>query len=156
MSYDATKAEAICGQLVEGLSLRTICKQEGMPGLRTVFDWLSDEANVDFRTKYARAREMQAELQVDEMQEIADDGQNDWMERLGRDGQSIGWVINGEAVQRSKIRLEHRRWYAEKLRSKVYGAKLELAGELTVKRPAIELTDDELAAIATGSRNADA
>jgi hypothetical protein len=126
MAYDQAIADQICTKLVEGQSLRAICKEESMPGLSTVFEWL--DSREDFRSKYARARELQAEVQVDEMQEIADDGQNDWMEKIGRDGQSLGWVVNGEAVQRSKIRLEQRRWYAEKLLPKKYGAKLAIGG----------------------------
>ena len=63
-SYAPELIDEICGRLIEGESLRKICGEDRMPGLRTVFDWL--EKHEEFRTKYARAREIQAELQVDE------------------------------------------------------------------------------------------
>lgn len=128
MAFDqAAVGELILQRIAAGESLRTICKDEGMPDRGTVIRWVvADEDG--FAAKYARAREIQAETLVDEMQEIADDGTNDWMERIGRNGEAAGWVLNGEAVARSKVRLEQRRWYAEKLLPKKYGQKLELAG----------------------------
>lgn len=131
MAYSQEIADKICARLAEGESLRSICAEEDMPGRRTVFDWL--EANADFRTKYARAREFQAETLVDEMQDIADDARNDYMEKFDKDGVSIGYQINGEAVARSKIRLEQRRWYAEKLLPKKYGPKLDVKVDANVQ-----------------------
>lgn len=130
--YTEELAAEICGRLIEGESLRAICRDEAMPGLRTVFEWL--ESNEQFRSKYARAKELQAEVEVDEMRDIADDGRNDWMERKNAEGECIGWSLNGEAVARSKVRLEQRRWNAEKLLPKKYGAKVDLShsGGVTV------------------------
>ena len=62
------------------------------------------------------------------MTEIADNGENDWMERRDADGNVVGYRENGEALTRSKIRLEQRRWYAEKLLPKKYGAKMAIGG----------------------------
>jgi hypothetical protein len=124
--YTEDIAAAICARLVEGESLKAICREDGMPAASTVFVWL--ESHEEFRTKYARARELQAELQVDEMTEIADNGQNDWMERKNAAGEIIGWKENGEALTRSKMRLEQRRWNAEKLLPKKYGAKVAIGG----------------------------
>lgn len=125
-SYTEETASIICQRLVEGESLKAICREDGMPAASTVFVWL--DAHEEFRTKYARARELQAELQVDEMTEIADNGSNDWMGRKNADGENIGWKENGEALTRSKLRLEQRRWNAEKLLPKKYGAKMAIGG----------------------------
>lgn len=141
-SYTEEIAAEICGRIASGESLRSICSTEGFPGLQTVFDWL--ESNEVFRGKYTRAREIQAEVLVDEMQEIADDGRNDWMERLNKDGDCVGWTVNGEAVARSKIRLEQRRWYAEKLLPKKYGQKLAIGGAHDLP-PVKTLGDEALA-----------
>jgi hypothetical protein len=78
--------------------------------------------------QYARAREVQADTLVDEILEIADDGTNDWMAREGKDGEA-GWALNGEHVQRSKLRVDSRKWFASKVAPKKYGEKLELAGD---------------------------
>ncbi len=52
-------ADRICEQLIEGSSLRTICRNGAMPNRSTVFRWLA--ANEAFRVQYARARELQAD-----------------------------------------------------------------------------------------------
>ncbi len=75
-------AFAICTRIANGESLRSICRDEAMPTKSTVLAWLADDARQEFRTKYALAREIQAEGFVDEMVEIADDGTNDWMEKM--------------------------------------------------------------------------
>jgi hypothetical protein len=93
--------DAILDRLAGGESLRRICDDADMPHVRNVLRWVIDDA--EFATKYARARQAQAELLVDEMQEIADNGRNDWMEANGQD--AAGWRANGEAVARSKLRL---------------------------------------------------
>ncbi|MDP5216704.1 terminase small subunit protein [Ruegeria sp. 2205SS24-7] len=112
-------AGAICERLAEGESLREICRADDMPAKGTVFRWLAKHQ--EFQDQYARAREVQADAIFDEVLEIADDASNDWMERSGEEG--VGWQINGEHIQRSKLRIDARKWMAGKLRPKVYGDK---------------------------------
>src|SRR5690606_36207511 len=78
----------------------------------------------EFLTKYARAREVQAEALADEMIDIADNGTNDWMEKRNADGAVIGWQENGEALRRSDLRIKTRQWIASKLLPKKYGDKV--------------------------------
>jgi len=120
-------ADTICEQLADGRSLRSICSADEMPDTSTVCRWLA--ANEEFREQYARARELQADALFDEILEIADDGLNDWIERKGADGQSLGWVENGEALRRSALRVDARKWMASKLQPKKYGDKVALTGE---------------------------
>lgn len=124
--YSEEVADEICTRLSNGESLRRICEDDHMPDRNSVFSWIARYE--DFSAKYARAREAQAEFLVDEMIAIADDATNDYMETVDSEG-AVGYKLNGEHVQRSKLRLETRRWIAEKLRPKKYGAKLELAGD---------------------------
>ncbi|WP_070105598.1 hypothetical protein [Burkholderia plantarii] len=114
-------AETICEHLTSGLSLRQIEEIEGMPTKTTILRWLGDDRYAEFRDQYARARDMQAEGMADEILEIADDGRNDWMEVHSRDGEHIGWKVNGEAVQRSRLRIDARKWLLSKLLPKKYG-----------------------------------
>lgn len=116
--YGQETADAICEQLADGKSLRSICLADKMPCQVTVFKWLAN--NETFAKQYARAREAQADAIFDECLDIADDGANDYM---GEDEK-----YNGDAVARSKLRIDTRKWMAGKLRPKVYGEKLELAG----------------------------
>lgn len=120
---------AICERISQGESLRSICKDEDMPNVTTVCRWLSadeDEDGTDgpLRKQYARAREAQADAIFDEILDIADDATNDWMERNGQDDE--GWRANGEHIQRSRLRIDARKWMAGKLKPKVYGEKLDL------------------------------
>ncbi|MDQ0558695.1 hypothetical protein QO004_000470 [Rhizobium mesoamericanum] len=122
--YTEELASKICEMIADGKSLRSICRDEGMPSKSTVFGWLADERYSSFRTKYALAREAQADTLFDEMLDIADDGSNDWMEK--KFGEETRWVENGEAMRRSDIRIKTRQWMAAKMRPKVYGDRLDL------------------------------
>lgn len=124
IEYSEEVADKICEALADARSLRSICCDPDMPSQSTVFRWLADERYSSFRERYARAREAQADAIFDEILDIADDGSNDWMERRREDG-STDEVLNHEHIQRSKLRIEARRWMAGKLRPKVYGDKIE-------------------------------
>lgn len=133
LEFNQQTADAICERIADGESLRSICEDENMPSRSTVFKWLSRiEA---FADQYTHAREAQADAIFDDILNIADDARNDWMERHGEDG--IGWKENGEALRRSVLRIDARKWMAGKLRPKKYGEKLALTdpegGALTIQ-----------------------
>ena len=44
---------------------------------------------------------------AEECLDIADNASNDWMTREGKDGET-SWQVNGEHIQRSKVRIETR------------------------------------------------
>jgi len=116
-------ADAICEQLVDGKSLRTICSTAKMPGRSTVVRWLAE--NEAFRNQYARARELQADTLADEILDIADKAVLG--EKLKKDGR--GKVIErrtGDMVERSKLMIDARKWYAGKLQPKKYGERVAL------------------------------
>lgn len=120
-SYTPEIGDKICQRIVEGESVRSICRDEDMPNASTVFRWLS--VHKSFSEQYARAKEEGAEALAEEMFEIADDGHNDWMERNGKD--DAGWVANGENLQRSRLRVDVRKWYLSKIKPKKYGDKIQ-------------------------------
>ncbi|MCM5682504.1 terminase small subunit protein [Schlegelella sp. S2-27] len=130
--YTEEMAALICEEIASGKSLREICKQDGMPDKVTVLRWL--DAHESFRTQYARAREAQAETIFEEILEIADDARNDWMEQHADDAQTAGWKFNGENVQRSRLRVDARKWFLGKVAPKKYGDKLDVehSGKLTL------------------------
>lgn len=92
-----------------------------MPAKSTVLNWALYDTG--FRNQYVRARAMQAETFADELNELADDGRNDWMERVNDEGEVVGWVVNGEHIRRSKLRLDTRKWIAERILARKYGRK---------------------------------
>lgn len=121
-SFSQETADAICEQLADGLSLREVCRQEGMPDKSTVMRWL--HTNEAFRDQYARAKEIGIEAIAEDILDIADDATNDWMERHDKDGEKTGWQFNGEAARRSQIRIDSRKWLLSKLAPKKYGDKV--------------------------------
>lgn len=120
--YSREIGQKICEQLADGRSLRSICADQGMPGRTAVFRWLATDD--DFRTLYVRARQMQADTLFDEALEIADDATNDWMQSKSKPGQ----VVNRENINRSKLRIDTRKWMVAKLSPKKYGEKIEVSG----------------------------
>lgn len=126
----------ICERLSDGESLRAICASDDMPNKSSVFRWLACDEKL--RDQYAHAREEQADAIFDEILDIADDARNDWMERNnGEDG--AGYVLNGEHVQRSRLRIDSRKWMAGKLRPKKYGDKIAVDNTHDVSDPMKEL-----------------
>lgn len=122
--YSDELADKICTQIAEtSNSLRTICKGEDMPSVGTVLKWL--RTNDSFLAQYARAKEEQADFLAEEMMEIADDASKD-LEGYNEYGKPIE---NKEFVNRSKLRVETRKWIASKLKPKKYGDKLDVTSK---------------------------
>lgn len=126
VTYTQEIAAAVCARLVQGETLKAICRDDDMPPESTVRLWALDDRE-GFAARYARAREIGYHVMADETLEIADDGSNDWMERQRKDGSSET-VLDTEHVQRSRLRFDARRWLLSKALPKIYGDKLELGG----------------------------
>ena len=122
--YSDKLAAKICERLAEGETLRSVCRDPAMPDKATVLRWLADEAKTGFRDQYAHARDMQADALFDEALEIADDASGDWS--TDKDGKK---VLDHENIQRSRLRVDTRKWAAGKLAPKVYGDKIQHTGE---------------------------
>lgn len=123
MAYSQEIADKVCERISQGEPLRQICRDEGMPSYGAIYDWL--EVNTDFASRFARARVIGFDVIAESALEIADDATNDWMERLDRDAQGIGWQLNGDHVQRSKLRIETRLKLLAKWDPKRYGDKIQ-------------------------------
>jgi hypothetical protein len=116
--FNRQLADVILERLSGGESLRSICQTPGMPNRVTVLRWVANDVE-GFAALYDRAREMQAHSMAEDILDIADDGRNDWMRANAAN--DAGWVLNGENIQRSKLRYEARRWLASKIFPKQYG-----------------------------------
>lgn len=120
-AYTSELAAAICDRIADGESMRKVCESEGMPGRRTVLEWL--DRNEEFRTRCARARELQADALADRQLDVAGD------------------VLLGKVdPQAGKVAISTYQWLGSKLAPKRYGDRLELAGDkdapltITVRR----------------------
>lgn len=118
-------AEEICVRIMDGESLRRICADENMPVRDTIYRWMLQFKS--FSDQYARAREIQAETMADQIVDIADDGLNDTY----IDPKTGATMVDHDVIQRSKLRVDARKWVASKLAPKKYGEKIvqEITGK---------------------------
>lgn len=132
-TYTLAKSEEICERIAEGEPLRAICRSEGMPSWRTVYDWLS--ADDDFATRFARAREAGFDVIALDCLRIADDSSQDTV--WGGSPDNPREVANTEWISRSKLRVETRLKLLAKWDPKRYGEKIDVtsAGDKLANTP---------------------
>jgi hypothetical protein len=120
LTYDKETAHAICVRLARGETLRAICRDEEFPPESTVRTWVLEDWD-GFAAQYATARQLGLDTMADQLLEIADDGRNDYTaDRQGN------LVPNQEHINRSRLRVDTRKWYLSKLAPKRYGEKVDL------------------------------
>ena len=119
-SFTQEKADAICERLADGESMRSICRDENMPSTTAVLRWLS--TNESFRSQYAHARELQADALADQILDISNTpemGETETTKEWGTE------VKRADMIEHRRLQIEARKWYAGKLRPKVYGNNIE-------------------------------
>jgi len=128
--YTPELAARICAEMARGRSLRSVCSDEGMPAESTVRLWATEDRD-GFAAHYARAREAQMDALGEDILEIADDTRGDF--KKNADGVE---VVDSEAIQRSKLRVDARKWLMSKIAPKRYGDKLDLehSGQVQISR----------------------
>lgn len=121
----------ICDWISKGGSLRKLCKQDDMPDISSVILWVVKgnrhvEEYKDFSIQYQQAQDDRTEVWAEELNEIADDSDADYI--FTDDGKRI---TNSEAIARSKLRVDTRKWLLSKLRPKKYGDRVttEVVGD---------------------------
>lgn len=129
-AYTKEIGDEICFRLSNGESVRTICRDDHMPVMSTVFYWI--QHNKEFSEQYAKAKESMLECLASEIVEIADDSRNDFYEKALKNGE-VAVVGDNELVNRSRLRVDTRKWVCERLAPKKYGPKsdLNIAAEMT-------------------------
>lgn len=113
----------VCWRIAQGETLTAICEPKHMPDASAVSRWAMEGAKIECRDKslilfaqdYRRARDLQAILFADRVQDIADQTSND----LTHDGRP-----NTAAVQRDKLRIDAMKWRASKLAPHLYGERI--------------------------------
>ena len=69
-TYDPDIAQQMCEQLSEGVPLREICRQDGFPAWRTVYDWMAKDA--ELAAAIAHARDIGYDALAEDCLRIAD------------------------------------------------------------------------------------
>lgn len=127
MSDDPAKespATRIIKLIAEGESMRKACSAEKVAP-STFCGWVTQDA--ELAEQYARARDVRAEVRADQIDEIAEKVE------MGLIAPDVGRVV-----------IDARKWAASKLAPKRYSEKT--IADVTVRRSASDLSDDELAA----------
>ena len=120
-SYTKDKAAEICARLVEGESLRSICRDPLMPDIKTVYLWMGQ--NEEFLQQYAKAKEDQADTLQEDILDIADTEPLQVVDDKG-----VARIDSGH-VNWMRLRIDSRKWIAAKLKPKKYGDRQILAGD---------------------------
>lgn len=133
--YSQELADTICEMIASGMSMRSVSRDEKMPSMATIFKWLRE--NEEFSKQYARATEERTEAMAEEIIDIADDGTNDLMTIVK--GDKTYEVENKEVTNRSRLRVDTRKWIMSKMKPKKYGEKIDVtsAGERIESTPVI-------------------
>jgi hypothetical protein len=134
-TYDKATADAILmGMAVEELSLRHACASvrtetypNGVPP-GTFCGWVVDDHD-GLADRYMRARRIKAHGLIDEMIDIADDAEDDFIETIGKAGQ-LKVRFNKEAVARSSLRVQTRQWALARMLRNEFGEKLQVDGTI--------------------------
>lgn len=120
--YDrAAVGERVCDELAKGRTLRSICREGGMPDPSTVLRWVLADPD-GFGERYRRAREIGYHLMADELIDIADDCRSLYVQREGDNDP----VPDRAAVAHARLRVDTRRWLLAKALPKIYGDRIDL------------------------------
>ena len=101
--YTKALALEICARIAEGQSVRKISKSRKMPNASTIHAWVLD--NEEFSKQYARAKGIGADVELDELEEIA---------------------RQEDDVQRARLIVDTKKWGLSKKMPKKYGDKLDV------------------------------
>ncbi len=118
--YSRRLGVEICRRVASGKSLSEVCRDQHMPHRDTVQTWLANPKYDELRREYDRAIQLRADRIFDELLQIADDARNDWMERQRQDG-STEIKFDKENVQRSRLRIDTRKWVLGRMNPQKYG-----------------------------------
>ena len=124
--YTMDLVDKICERVACGESMRSICRDDSMPVMTTMFRWLRERP--EFKQQYEIAKEESAEAWAEDIVYIAD---NEASQPLIKDGVPI--EIDGEilkvtdapSVAHARLRVDARKWAASKLKPKKYGDKIQ-------------------------------
>ena len=107
------KTPEVIERLIEGIAdgqtLRALCREEGMPNWRTVYDWI--DADEELAARFERARAIGFDAIAEDIISNVDNV-----------------MAIGEHIQRSKLQVETRLKLLAKWHPKKYGDKLAIGG----------------------------
>ena len=120
-AYSPEIASEICERLANGESLRKICESEPdkFPTEGAVRKWVVGDVE-GFGTQYTQARQVGYERMAEEILEISDDSSQDTQFT------EQGAKADNEWINRSRLRVDTRKWLLSKCLPKIYGDRTQI------------------------------
>lgn len=150
-SYTDELAEEICETIASsGRGIKNLCRTyEHWPSHDTIYKWLKKHKN--FADLYAKAKRHQVEIILDEILDISDDTSNDTITRIDKDGNEQE-ICNTEWINRSRLRVDTRKWLAAKLCPRLYGdrhehVKLKFPDDISKRGALLEMSSEVFRAL---------
>ena len=135
MAYSKDEKELlideICKEVSKGQAIKVVLESnDRFPTRDTFYNWIRNSK--EYSDKYARACILRSEIEYEKLLSIADDSSNDiyFDEDKGRE------VVDHENIQRSRLRVDTRKWWLSKMVPKVYGDRIEIETVNDGERPA--------------------
>lgn len=122
--YDEALMTEILTRIAEGEYLRAICREDGMPAWRTIYDWL--ERDEELSARFARARDMGSDAIFEDTLIIAD---NPHYGVKSVESDKGAYVTTEDMLGHRKLQIETRFKMLSKFNPKKYGDRQILAGD---------------------------
>ena len=128
-TYDPDIAQQMCEQLSEGIPLREICRQEGFPAWRTVYDWMAKDP--DLAAAIAHARDVGYDALAEDCLRIADTPVlgEEISESEDEEGVKRVTIKEVDMLGHRKLQIETRLKLLAKFNPKKYGDRVTHAGD---------------------------
>ena len=128
-TYNPDIAHQMCEQLSEGIPLREICRQEGFPAWRTLYDWMAKDP--DLATAIAHARDVGYDALAEDCLRIADTPVlgEEISESEDEEGVKRVTIKKVDMLGHRKLQIETRLKLLAKFNPKKYGDRVTHAGD---------------------------
>lgn len=135
MADTQSQKARICELIAEGTPLRVICRMDGMPAWRTVYDWIANDP--DFAQRMEAARLIGADAIAEEALRIADTPLEGVETETSENGVK---EKRGDMLGHRKLQVETRLKLLAKWHPRKYGDKIEHTGRFALT----DLSDSQL------------
>jgi hypothetical protein len=128
--YTEEIAEEICALVADGVNLRRVCRMDGMPSWRTVYNWAVEKPA--FASRLAHARDIGYDALAEEALEIANTqhlGQKKVFSSGAGEGEDSVTVTEEDMLGHRKLQIETRLKLLACWNPAKYGNKVALGGD---------------------------
>jgi hypothetical protein len=114
--------DKVCDIIRNGNSLRKACKELKI-NCDQFYKYIDNDETGQRKEQYTRATDERVEVMADEILEISDDSSRDTIST------EKGDIPDNEWINRSRLRVDARKWLMSKMRPSKYGDKLDITSK---------------------------